>query len=85
MLENFEKRVSKFLRAAAFGALQRENIVKKNNINCIEFKVSVIQACVNFVINCTKFKYTVSQFIKKSRNIDLLGKMKLPCETACHH
>ena len=44
-------------------ALKQENIVK-NNVKCIAFKVSVIQACVIFLINYTKSKYTFANLVK---------------------
>ena len=44
-------------------ALKRENIVKIN-VNYIVFKVLVIQACVNFLINYTKSKYTFAILVK---------------------
>ena len=36
----------------------------KNNVNCFAFKVSVIQACVIFLINYTKSKYTFANLVK---------------------
>ena len=46
-----------------FAAIMRESIVK-NNVNCNAFKVSMIQAYVNFLINYTKSKYTFAILVK---------------------
>ena len=36
----------------------------KNYVNCIAFKVSVIQACVNLLLNYTNSKYTFANLVK---------------------
>ena len=51
------------LCGSSSAALKRVNILKIN-VNCSAFKVSVIQACVNFLINCTNSKYTFANLVK---------------------
>ena len=46
-----------------FAATKRENIVK-NNVKCNAFKVSMIQAYVNFLIIYTNSKYTFANLVE---------------------
>ena len=69
MLKNFEKRVSKILRAAPpmrlqFGCTKARKYREKKNVNCIAFKVSVIQAYVNVLINYIESKYKFANLVE---------------------